>query len=120
MRYRDAAGLRFGIERNAELRELRSGFLLKHGARNEGPASRSLAPTSEIDIFGHRQLGNDRELLVHERDPEFSGGLRRGQMDDFALHTNLAAVRPDGAGKDFDQRRFSCAVLAEQRAHFPR
>ena len=75
---------------------------------------------AEEDILGDVQVGNERELLEDDGDPEPAGVGGRRDAHRLAFEQELAAVGMVGAVQRLDQRRFARAVLAEQHVHFAR
>ena len=69
---------------------------------SEGPALERQA-----DVLGHREVRQERELLVHDRDGAACEGLRSPDPDG-------AGLRRQVAGDDADQGRLPGAVAAEE------
>ena len=66
------------------------------------------------DVLGHRQIGEERRLLVDDRDAR---GLRlrgAGEVDRLAVEQEVARIAAVEAGDDLDERRLARAVLADQ------
>ena len=82
------------------------------------PAAQRL-PADE-DVLGDREVGEERRLLVDDRDPRVPrrGGPGEGRRR--PVDRQRAAVRPVHAGQDLHQRRLAGAVLAEQRVRLAR
>ena len=83
-------------------------------------ARRSMRPTRLVrlaaheDVLGHRQVGEQRRLLVDDGD---AGGLGlRGAVEvhGFAVEQELPGVAAVEPGDDLDQSRLAGTVLADQ------
>ncbi len=68
-------------------------------------------------VLRHRQVGEQRRLLVDHRDAGRPGGRGPGQGDLASAHRQRAAVRLVHPGQDLDQGGLARAVLAKQRVH---
>ena len=66
------------------------------------------------DVLGDRQVGEERRLLVDDRDARGLGLRGRAEVDRLAVEQQLAAVAAVHAGDDLDQRRLAGAVLADE------
>ena len=69
-------------------------------------------------IFRHCQIRKERRLLVNGRD---SHGPRGGGIEPrngFSFDLEASAIGLMSSCDDLNERRFSRAVLAEQRVHF--
>lgn len=73
----------------------------------------------EVDVLCDGQPVDDVELLVHRRDPQPEGGDGVRDGDGLAVEEELPFGRLVCAGKDLDERRLACTVLAEQAVHLP-
>jgi hypothetical protein len=67
------------------------------------------------DVLGHRQIGEQRRLLVDHRDAGRLGVGRSVELDVRAAHPQRAGVRAVHAGQHLDDRRLAGAVLTDQR-----
>ena len=70
------------------------------------------------DVLRNRQVREQQQFLVHDRDALRRCGARRCEMHGLAIHLHLAAVGAMHAAHDLDQGRFAGAVLAQQGMHF--
>ena len=86
------------------------------------PVEQAVTPVfaAEKDVLGHRAEGNEVDLLIDGADAAVLGVLRRGEVDRLAAEDDRARVSAIGAGQHLDHRRFSGAVLADQRHHLAR
>jgi hypothetical protein len=72
------------------------------------------------DVVGDRQVGDQRQLLVHDAD---AGGQRVGRRREPARvssELDRSLVRHERAAEDGRERGLAGAVLADDRVHFPR
>ena len=67
----------------------------------------------EQNVFGDREVRNQRELLEDTDDASVGGARRRGEPHLAIVEQHPALVRPDHPGHDLHQGRLSGAVLAE-------
>ena len=67
------------------------------------------------DVVGHAEFRDKRKLLEDADDTSLVGGGRRGEGDLACLHRHAALVRRHDTRHYLDERRFACAVLAEDR-----
>ncbi len=105
--------LALGIERQAVvLRDLRQ------PRRHFGEAF--LAVEAERDVFGDRQIFEQREMLKHHADAERARLARAGELDLLSHPADFAGGRLNQAVHHLDQRRFAGAVFAEQRVDLAR
>ncbi len=71
---------------------------------------------AEKDVFADREIGSKRQLLIDDGDTVGARGDRIAFGDRRAIDENLApGVRRIGARENFDEGRFSGAVLAHER-----
>ena len=70
---------------------------------------------ADRDVVGHRQIGDQRQLLEDADDAGRVGRRRRRERDRLAVEQHAALVGLHDAGHDLDQRRLARAVLAEHR-----
>ena len=73
---------------------------------------------AERDILEHRHRLEQREMLEHHADAQPPRRARIGDADGRAVEDDLPLVGREDAVDHLDQRRFSGAVLAEQRMDF--
>ena len=66
------------------------------------------------DVLGDREVGEERRLLVDDRDAGVLGLGRRAEVDGLAAEQEVPAVAAVDAGDDLDQRGLAGAVLADQ------
>ena len=102
-----------GVERDAEPREDLRRLLAHRLAVDAADAVGRLA--AHEDVLGHRQIGEERRLLVDHGD---AGGLGlRGavEVDGFAVEQELPGVAAVEPRDDLDERGLARAVLADQR-----
>ncbi len=99
--------LAFGIER----KPVNTGYFLK--ARRH-VLERFLAVEPERDVFRHRKIVEQREVLEHHADAAAAGFRRSGENHLLALPAHFAFARLDQSIDGLDERRFAGAVLAEQ------
>jgi len=67
------------------------------------------------EVFGDREMWKQRRLLVDDGDAERSRQRRRHVRNRSTGHRQAAFVGLLGAAHDFDERRFSGAVLPDER-----
>src|SRR5580704_6956163 len=70
--------------------------------------------TPEIQVFGHGQVGDERELLVDEQDALLLGVERTGEGERLTLEDDLAGVRLQAAGQYLHERRLARAILTAE------
>ncbi len=70
---------------------------------------------ADEDVLGDRQVGEQRWLLVDDRDPALGGVARAVEEDVLAVDRQRSAVGLMDAAEDLDQRRLPGAVLADER-----
>ena len=69
------------------------------------------------EVFGDGEVRKQRRLLVDGGDPQRARKGRRHVRHGSSGHGERACVGLLGAGHDLDQRRFSGAVLPDERVH---
>ena len=69
---------------------------------------------AQLDVLGHRQLGDVGELLVHERQPQLGGVVGVVDLGGLAVDQHLALVGLGRPGQDLDQGALAGAVLPDQ------
>ncbi len=110
-------GRRGKIEQRKLLARLFAHFRAVDNGKAESPAQRRIA---ERQIFGDRQ-GRDQPQFLRNGDDACGNGVARpAEVPDFAADRDLAPVGPMHAAKNAHQRRFSRAVLADERVHLAR
>ena len=110
---RDAA---LGVDVDAEAPQKRVRGLHDAPPVDDGPEDQRFA--AEKNIVGRRQLGDEVEFLVDDRDARAFGVLHAGETNRRSGKPDRAFVFDMHAGEDFHQSRFAGAVLAHQRMHF--
>ncbi len=84
--------------------------------KHKGQAQTRLAANE--DVLGNGQVGHQVEFLMDHADAQVLGGPGVVDLDLFASDQDPARVLRVNAGEDLHQRRFSGAVLPDQRVHF--
>ncbi len=74
---------------------------------------------AEQHIFADRQLRQQAQLLVNDRDAHPLGGLRISERDLLSLVGDRSAVGRKTSGQNVHQGAFARAVLADQRQNGP-
>ena len=69
------------------------------------------------DVLRDAEIGEQRRLLVDDRDARVAGVVRGVEVDALAAGEHLAGVAPDHAAEHLHERRLAGAVLADQAAH---
>ena len=105
--------MRLGIELEAIEVENAADFRLEVALRN-------LGVDAERDVFEHGQRLEQREMLEHHADAEFSRRARVGDFNRLAVPKHLARIGGKYAVDHLDQCRFSGAVFSEQRVNLTR
>ena len=70
---------------------------------------------AEEDVFGHRHLGDEVELLVHDPDAGQERGLGAAEVDRAAVDCGCTPRVGILSAQHFDQRRLAGAIGAEER-----
>src|SRR5207245_4480009 len=83
----------------------------------DDPAAVTMA---DEDVLGDGEVGEDHRLLIHRGDPEGLRLERASHAHQTAVDMELPGVGLLDAGHDLDERRFSRAVLPEQRVDLAR
>ena len=73
----------------------------------------------EADVLRDRQVGYERRILEHGREPDAGRLRRRRDADRLAAQLDAAAVALDDAREDLDERALAGAVRAEERVDLP-
>jgi hypothetical protein len=73
--------------------------------------------SSQIHVLDDVEVVAEREILVHDLDPEPSRVLRAVDAHDLTVEEDLAAVDRVDARDGLDQRRLAGAVVADERHH---
>ncbi len=115
LRHRERSDLRIGIDLGSDTaQQLLGGF--SPGAPSD-PAERPESLEPDPDVFRHREVGEQRRLLIDAGDTEAMGFSGREGRDPVAADLDGAFIGLMSAGDDLDQCRFAGAVLAQQRMH---
>ena len=72
---------------------------------------------AEVHVLDDVEVVAEREVLVHDLDPELGGVLRPVDRNRRAVEEDLAAVGRVDPGDTLDQRRLAGAVVADERHH---
>ena len=80
------------------------------------PGRGGLAP--DLEVLGHRQVGEDAPVLGHVAEPEPGDLVRRAPVDARAFEANLARARLDEAHQRLERGRLAGAVAAEEGDDF--
>ena len=72
---------------------------------------------AEEHVLHDVEVVAEREILVHDLDPEAGSVLRAVDVDLTALEEDLTAVRRVRARDALDERRLAGAVVADERHH---
>jgi hypothetical protein len=88
------------IDVEAKLRQHLAGAPVHRAARYQAEPRR-LVP--EAEVFRHRKIGQQIDLLVHRPDAVTLGVDRAFGIDDLAIEQDVAAIAPIGAGQAFDE-----------------
>ena len=110
---RDAA---LGVDIDAEAPQERARGLHDAPPVDDGPEDQRFA--AKKNIVGRRQLGDEVEFLVDDRDARALGVLHAGETNRRSRKPNRAFVFDMDAGEDFHQSAFAGAVLTHQGVHF--
>jgi hypothetical protein len=100
--------------RHGEAVERRTRLLL-HRRLVEHRARHLLAP--EVHVRDHVEVVREREILVHDLDPELGRVAGAVDRDRPAVEADLALVERVDPGDPLDQRRLAGAVVADERHH---
>jgi hypothetical protein len=119
-----AAGGPRRVQRHAEALE-DGGRLVVHGPPVDatvalGPGVGAERLAADEHVLRHRQVGEQRRLLVDHRDARRPGGGRAVQGDLLAADGQRPVVRLVHPGEDLDQGGLARPVLSEQRVHLAR
>ena len=105
-------GVRLDIEPvllGQRLDALRSALQAKHDA--------GLRLHAQNNVFGHREVVHQFEVLVHHADPQLVGDIGVVNAHFFATDLDVPCVRLIQTEQNAHQCRLSGTVLAEQRMH---
>ncbi len=72
---------------------------------------------AEEQVEVHRELRDQREILVDRLDPVCAGGLDRVEADALAADDDVAPVLLVEAAQDLDERALAGAVVADEPEH---
>ena len=75
---------------------------------------------AEVHVLDDVEVVAEREILVHDLDPELAASFGPGDRDLLALEVDLALVDRVDPGDALDQRRLAGAVVADERHHLAR
>ena len=70
---------------------------------------------AEVHVLDDVEVVAQREILVHDLDPELGRVLRAVDRDRLAVEEDLAGVVAVDAGDALDERRLAGAVVADER-----
>jgi hypothetical protein len=101
------------VEWHAESVILRQ-FLQRPPRLPHSPREMNAAFDAKHDVFEHREILHQHEMLVHHPDAGGDRGVRRVDVDAFSPHQNLAGVGTMKTVDDVHQRRLARAVFADQ------
>ncbi len=71
------------------------------------------------DVFLHRQIGREVELLINHRHAAVARVQRIAWLKRLAVEREAAGIRPVRAAEHFHQRAFACTVFTDERVNFP-
>src|ERR1700733_15707353 len=87
---------------------------LTRGRSPVDPAPAMARRVAEKDILGHRQVIEEPRLLVDGGNPLCKSVMGRRERNGMAIKQDGALRWLHDAGHDLDERRFPCAVLANE------
>ncbi len=116
MRYAKRMDERARVEIHAEHLE-QTPRLRMHTPAIDGAGNAAAKLAAEKDVLRDAEVGNEREFLEDDRNPEPARVGRRVDADGPALDPHFAPVRMVRAAQDLDERGLPCAVLPEQDVH---
>ena len=96
----------------------RAGRRVAHPRPVEQAESRGLHP--EQDVFHHRQVRSERELLINRRDAGAARLERAARREPPAVDAHRTRVAGERAGEDGHQRALARAVLTDEREDLAR
>ncbi len=108
----EAGGRAAGVDAHPEPGEEALGLGDHRGPVDAATAGQRLA--AHEDVLGDRQVGEERRLLVDDRDAGLLGVGGRGEVDGLAAQLEDPGVAAVDTGDDLDQRRLAGAVLADE------
>ena len=88
--------------------------------RREVRADRVDRRTCQAQVPGDREIGHERRVLEHRREPEPRRLSRRARTNRLSRDGDGARVGPNHPGERLDEGALPRAVGAEQRVHLPR
>ena len=102
-----------GVERHSE--RVVAGELFEFPPR-AGESAREQRATldTEDDVFEHREILHEHEMLVNHADARKDRVLRRAEIDAATMHVNLAGVGPVKSVDDIHQRRLARTVFTDE------
>jgi hypothetical protein len=74
----------------------------------------------QVQVGRDSQIGHERGVLEHRREPDARGLRRRVHSDGLPVDLDRAAVGLDYPRQDLDERCLARAVRAQERVHLPR
>ncbi|BCH14072.1 hypothetical protein MesoLjLa_09230 [Mesorhizobium sp. L-2-11] len=74
----------------------------------------------QAKIGGDVEIGDERRFLVNRKQAGAARICRRAHVAGLAADQDMSGVGADGAGQDFDQRRFAGAIGAHQGVNLAR
>ena len=83
-------------------------------------AAAQVGRNGQQQILRHREIGQDRRMLMHDGKAEPLHLRDAEPLDLLAANLNAAGVRSHVTRRDPHQRRLARTVLAQQRVHFAR
>ncbi|MNX74743.1 hypothetical protein D3C86_1061910 [compost metagenome] len=84
----------------------------------QAPETRELVFAAHEQVLRHRQVEQDRLLLIHHRNAVRRCATGPVQHDRRTVQLQMTFVRLVDSGQDLHQRRFACAIFADQPNHF--
>ena len=100
------------VEPDAEPLEDRLGLRVHRREVDAAPGAQRLA--ADEDVLDHREVGEERRLLVDDRDPGVASVGRAAQRDLDTVDEQLPAVGRVHSGEDLHERRLARPVLADE------
>ena len=104
-----------GVERDPEHEQLLSRSPVEHGPVDHPRRAHRLAP--EIDILADVEVRNEIQLLMDRADAVRLRGVGILEVHRLTVEQDLAFVRLVNPGQEFDEGRFSGAILANQHVN---
>ena len=101
-----------GVDVEAELLRERAHAPLDLGASNDEGGV-----VTEHDVLGHRERGDEPEVLVHHADARSDRGARRAELHRLARDLDVPAIGAIETGQHVRERALAGPVLAQQGMH---